>query len=142
MDSCIFCKIIKGDIPSRRLAETARAVAFLDINPLSRGHCLVVPKVHAEQVHELTDAEAQECGLLVRRVAQALHQSPILQVRAYNVLQNNGRVAHQDVPHVHFHVIPKTTDGDGLKLRWDAAAAAPDDLASVQAALREHLSQL
>lgn len=114
---CIFCKIVRGEVSSKKVYENAGALAFLDISPLSDGHMLVVPKKHFGQVHEM-DAESWKA------VADALaHVSKRLVDRLgtenYNILQNNGKLAHQAVMHVHFHVIPKTP-GAGLKLKWDS----------------------
>ena len=108
-------------------------IAFLDIGPLSRGHVLVVPKEERERLHELSEESAAALGSALRRVAAAV-------VRAtgcadYNVLQNNGALAHQAVMHVHFHIIPKHPDGSGLGIRWDAGKA-PADAAALAEAIR------
>jgi len=123
--SCIFCRIIKGEIPCMKLAETPHALAFLDISPLSKGHCLVIPKFHAEQLHQLPDDALAQTAVLLGRVARAVGG------QNYNVLQNNGALAHQAVFHVHFHIIPKTSQGDGLGIRWNCAEADKGDLASL-----------
>jgi diadenosine tetraphosphate (Ap4A) HIT family hydrolase len=110
---CAFCRIIHGDIPSYKVIETEHAWVQLDRAPLSDGHTLVVPKFHAEKLHELPERYVVEVAGLVQRVAMALSGGSGGAVD-YNVLQNNGRLAGQSVPHVHFHVIPKTNLGDGL----------------------------
>ncbi|PIA12827.1 HIT-like protein [Coemansia reversa NRRL 1564] len=114
---CIFCKIVKGDIPSVKLLETASTFAFLDIGPLSEGHALVVPKYHAEKLHQVPDSFLAEAMPVAKQVAAALN------VENYNILQNNGRLAHQEVPHVHFHVIPKPNVEEGLTIGWPAKKA-------------------
>ena len=111
--ACIFCKTVRGEMPCLKLAETATSIAFLDVNPLSRGHCLVIPKHHAAKLHELPAESVSDCALLMHRVAGALG------VENYNILQNNGKLAHQAVFHVHFHIIPKTARNDGLGIGWD-----------------------
>ena len=118
--SCIFCKIIKGEIPSFKIAETAKTFAFMDIGPLSKGHCLVIPKEHAEKTHELSEESMADVGVVLSRVSKAVG------AENYNILQNNGRLAHQEVPHVHFHVIPKTADADGLGIRWSGLEPKPE----------------
>jgi len=122
--SCIFCKIIKGEIPSFKIAETELSYSFLDIGPLSKGHSLIIPKDHAEKLHELPDAYLADALPLAKRIAKALG------VQDYNLLQNNGKVAHQIVPHVHFHIIPKPSDSDkeGLVIDWPTKDANKEEL--------------
>ena len=114
-DSCIFCKIVKGIIPCHRLLETQHALAFLDINPISRGHLVVIPKYHGTRLQEIPEEYAVGCMSALHHIARtAFNDSD------YNVLQNNGPLAHQEVPHVHFHLIPKHTESDdsGLIIGW------------------------
>mmetsp|Transcript_15449 Transcript_15449/g.24161 ORF Transcript_15449/g.24161 Transcript_15449/m.24161 type:complete len:150 (-) Transcript_15449:22-471(-) len=99
---CVFCKIIAGQIPSVKIAEDALTLAFMDINPLSKGHCLIVPKPHFEKVHELPNKLMEAVGRMIVKVSKAMN------VENYNILQNNGPEAGQVVPHVHFHIIPST----------------------------------
>ena len=93
--NCIFCKIIAGKIPSMKLGETDKSYAVLDIGPTSEGHSLVIPKYHAAQMHELPDEYLSDILPLAKKVAKATG------AEQYNVLQNNGRLAHQVVDHVH-----------------------------------------
>ncbi|KAB8293239.1 hypothetical protein EYC80_007573 [Monilinia laxa] len=110
--ACIFCKIIKGDIPSFKLYESEKILAFLDINPLSRGHALVIPKFHGEKLVDIPDDQLQEILPVVKKLVVASG------AENYNVLQNNGRIAHQEVDHVHFHMIPKPSTEEGLGIGW------------------------
>ncbi|TFY52730.1 hypothetical protein EVG20_g10425, partial [Dentipellis fragilis] len=87
--SCIFCKIIKGDIPSFKLVETDLNFSFLDVGPLSKGHALVIPKHHAAKMHELPDEYLADALPIAKKIAIALGSEN------YNILQNNGRIAHQ-----------------------------------------------
>ncbi|KAI9504676.1 Adenosine 5'-monophosphoramidase [Coemansia spiralis] len=119
---CIFCKIIKGEIPSIKIAETASNFAFFDIGPLSEGHALVIPKYHAEKMHEIPDEYLADALPLAKKIAKALN------LDNYNILQNNGKLAHQEVPHVHFHVIPKPNKEEGLVIGWLAKSANMDKL--------------
>lgn len=110
--NCIFCKIAKGDIPSEKVAENARAFAFLDIQPLVRGHVLVIPKAHAERVEDMVPEDAAAVMQLAQDVVR--RQAAGLATRGATIAANDGRVAGQEVPHVHFHVVPRTeTDGFG-----------------------------
>lgn len=108
---CIFCRVVSGEIPNDKLGENEGAIAFLDISPLSKGHSLVIPKKHYEKFHEMDDKSAKSVIILAKKVAVALN------IENYNLIQNNGKLAHQAVPHVHFHIIPRTED-HGLKIDW------------------------
>ncbi|EPQ67603.1 Bgt-3536 [Blumeria graminis f. sp. tritici] len=110
--SCIFCKIIKGDVPSFKLFESDKVLAFLDINPLSRGHALVVPKFHGEKLTDIPDDYLKEILPVVKKLVVATG------AESWNVLQNNGSIAHQEVDHVHFHMIPKPNTSEGLSIGW------------------------
>ncbi len=125
-DDCIFCKIIAGEIPSYKLYESDKILAFLDINPLSDGHLLLIPKTHAEKLHQVPDDELAE--LLICAKNLALKSG----VQNYNVLQNNGRIAHQIIMHVHFHLIPKPDRATGLVMEWDTLKRSNDQLKETQ----------
>jgi len=114
MAACIFCRIIKGEIPSFKLFENEKVLAFLDIQPLSRGHALVIPKFHGEKLHDIPDDQLSELLPVAKKVATASG------VTDYNILQNNGTIAHQVVPHVHVHMIPKPNKEEGLGIHWPA----------------------
>jgi histidine triad (HIT) family protein len=116
MADTVFGKIIRGEIPSHKVYEDAQVLAFLDINPLTRGHVLVVPKEPAETLAELSDEAAAAVGRLLPRLCRAVVAAT--GVREYNVLQNNGRGAHQAIDHVHFHIIPKPNSREGLGVGW------------------------
>jgi histidine triad (HIT) family protein len=120
MADTIFTKILRGEIPCHKVYEDDLVFAFLDINPLSRGHTLVIPKEPAVTLDELSDESAAAIGRVLPRVARAVMAAT--GASAYNVLQNNGAAAHQTVFHVHFHIIPKTADGSGLGIGWNKIA--------------------
>lgn len=129
----IFTRIIRGEIPCQRIFENEHLLAFLDIAPLAPGHTLVVPKRQVERLHELTPDEAAEIGRQLPQIARRV--IAVVGAPGYNVLQNNGSAAGQVVPHVHFHIIPRT-EGDGLGYRWNARPANPDELAALAARIR------
>jgi histidine triad (HIT) family protein len=116
MAQTIFTKILAGEIPCHKVYEDDRVLAFLDINPLSRGHLLVIPKEPAETLDQLSDESAAALGRVLPRLSRAVLAAT--GARHYNVLQNNGAPAHQAVFHVHFHIIPKYDDGTGLGIDW------------------------
>ena len=123
MADTIFKKIIDGQVPAHKIYEDDRVVAFLDIGPLSRGHTLVVPKEPAETLDQLSDESAAALGRVLPRICRAV--VAVTGVRDYNVLENNGRLAHQAVLHVHFHIIPKPDAHSGLRLSWPAHQLEP-----------------
>ena len=101
---CIFCKIAKGEIPAKILYEDEKTLAFLDISPRSKGHTLVIPKEHYETFEELPEEVAIGLINTIKRVIMKLKS---LNPDGYNILNNNRPVAGQEVPHVHFHIIPR-----------------------------------
>jgi len=125
MADTVFGKIIRGEIPCHRVYEDAHVLAFLDINPLSRGHTLVVPKEPAETLDQLSDDAAAALGRVLPRLCRAVIAAT--GTREYNVLENNGRGAHQAIDHVHFHIIPKPSAREGLGIGWPMSTldAAP-----------------
>ena len=120
MADCIFCKIIAGQIPCTKVYEDAACLVFMDINPISPGHTLVVPKKHYEAITEMPAEEAAALYKPIPALAAAVKAA--LKAEALNVLQNNGRAAGQAVDHLHVHLIPRWA-GDGLGFRWPAKQA-------------------
>ncbi|MBT4768162.1 MAG: HIT family protein [Phycisphaerae bacterium] len=114
----IFGRILDGEIPCHRVYEDEHVLAFLDAGPLSLGHVLVIPKERAAFLHELSDDAAAAIGRVLPRIARAV--VAVTGCSDYNVLQNNGAAANQAVFHVHFHIIPKHSDGSGLGIEWKA----------------------
>jgi len=112
----VFDRILDGKIPCHRVYEDDHVLAFLDIGPLSAGHTLVIPKERVAQLHELSDDAAAALGRVLPRLCRAVMH--VTGATAYNVLQNNGSAAHQEVRHVHFHIIPRFK-GSGLEIGWE-----------------------
>ena len=119
MADTIFGKIIRGEIPCHRVYEDEFVLAFLDVNPISRGHTLVIPKEPAETLDALSDDSAAAIGRVLPRLSRAVLAAT--GATAFNVLQNNKPLAHQAVFHVHFHIIPKYDDGTGLGIDWNSS---------------------
>lgn len=110
---CVFCKIRDGQIPSFKIYEDSRTLAFMDINPLNPGHCLVVTKTHAPTIFDAEVLDLQAAIATVKKVATAVRGA--VQADGINILQANGAAAFQSVPHFHFHVIPRfSNDGKGF----------------------------
>jgi histidine triad (HIT) family protein len=135
MADTIFSKIIRGEIPCHKLYEDDLVLAFLDINPLTPGHTLVIPKEPAVTLDALSDESAAALGRVLPRLSRAVLKAT--GARDYNILQNNGAGAHQAVFHVHFHIIPKLADGRGLGVGWK-----PDKLPEDARALAKAISDL
>jgi len=115
--ACVFCQIANGQIPSMKVYEDDRVLAFLDVTPLSEGHVLVIPKAHYVRLDEMPDDDVAAIARVLPRLAAAVVEAS--GAEGYNLLQNNGRCAGQAVDHVHFHIIPRV-EGDGLGYRWPA----------------------
>jgi len=112
MAETIFNKIIAGDIPCHKIYEDDLVLAFLDVGPLSNGHALVIPKESVETLDKLSEQSGAAIGKVLPRLCAAIKKAT--GIEEYNILQNNGRLAHQEVMHVHFHIIPKPNNSEGL----------------------------
>lgn len=136
MSQTVFSKILRGEIPCHKVYEDDHVLAFLDINPLSRGHTLVIPKEPAVTLDQLSDDAAAALGRALPKISRAVLAAT--GTRAFNLLQNNGSAAHQVVMHVHFHIIPKHPDGSGLGIGWEPGSLA--DGANLAAAIASKLT--
>jgi histidine triad (HIT) family protein len=130
---CIFCKIIAGELPAQIVAQDERTVAFMDINPGTRGHLLVVPREHSVDVLETAPEDLQATILTAQRMAQQV--TARLGADGVNLLNCRGSAAWQTVFHLHIHVIPRYRD-DPLKLPWVPAPGDPEEIAAVADELR------
>jgi histidine triad (HIT) family protein len=133
----IFSKILRGEIPCHKVYEDDLVLAFLDVGPLSRGHTLVIPKEPAATLDALSDESAAAIGRVLPRIARALRAAT--GVEQFNVLQNNGPLAHQAVFHVHFHIIPKPNEAEGLGVEWPARPVDHADAKSLAAEIAAKL---
>ncbi len=130
---CLFCKIIAREIPGEIIDEDERAIAFMDINPATRGHALVVPRKHARDLLEIDDDELAATLVAAKRLAARVKDR--LGADGVNLLNSCGRPAWQTVFHFHMHVIPRYQD-DPLRLPWTPAPGDPEEIAAAAAALR------
>jgi histidine triad (HIT) family protein len=135
MAETVFSKILRGEIPCHKLYEDAQVLAFLDIAPLSPGHAVVIPKEPAETLDRLSDDSAAALGRVLPRLCRALQAATGTQ--DFNVLQNNGRLAHQAVDHVHFHIIPKPSAEQGLGVKWPSGKIDDAAARTLAASVRE-----
>jgi histidine triad (HIT) family protein len=125
--NCIFCKIVAGKVPSFKLHEDDRTLAFMDINPLNPGHALVITKGHWPDLYAMPDADLAAAAKAARRVAKAVQAA--VEPDGINLLQANGPGAAQSVPHFHIHVLPRRMN-DGAKMNW---GLQPGDMKAIGA---------
>ena len=116
---CIFCKIIAGELPATKIYEDEDTLAFMDIRPVVKGHTLVIPKAHYDPITATPPEVLQKLITIVQKVAKAQYAG--LNADGVNVSQANGAVAGQEVPHIHFHVIPRFND-DNHSWNWQAGS--------------------
>lgn len=131
--SCIFCRIVAGELPSQKIYEDETTFAFMDINPGTRGHALVIPKAHAQDVHDVAPDALADVIRTVKKVADAAKKG--LGCAGVNVVQSSGAAAFQSVFHIHFHVIPRY-EGDGVRLPWTPKPGDKDEIANALAAVK------
>ena len=132
-EDCIFCKIVAGELPATIVDSDERTISFMDIQPASRGHALVIPRAHATDVHTIDPEDLRAVAVAAKRLAAKARDN--LGAEGVNLLNSSGAVAWQSVFHFHMHVIPRYS-GDPLRLPWvpadgdmDAIAAAGAELA-------------
>lgn len=129
MQDCLFCKIVAGAVPSRKVYDDDASLAFLDINPANPGHALVVSKKHYATIHDAGAAELGRMMVAVKAVADAVKNR--LAADGVNVVQNNGRAAGQIVNHLHFHVIPRHQN-DNVVITYQKVAIPDKEMEEIQ----------
>ncbi len=132
MEDCIFCKIVSGEVPSARVYEDEHCVAFLDINPVSRGHTLVIPREHYRDFLEAPAEQVKVLAEACSRVSPAVVKA--MSAEGFNLFVANGRCAGQEIDHLHVHIIPRRA-GDGLGLGWKAGRYVEGEIEEVRAAI-------
>jgi len=132
-DDCIFCKIVAGELPAQRVDEDEHTIAFLDLNPWTRGHALVIPREHSPNLYEIPDDDLARTGAAAKRLARRIKER--LGCDGINLINSSGPAAWQTVFHFHIHVIPRYDD-DPLQLPTRPKEASPDELAEVGGELR------
>ena len=139
-ENCIFCKIIKGDIPSSKVYEDEKVLAFLDLSQVTKGHTLVIPKSHEENIYELSEESAAAVFTAVPKIANAIKAAydPI----GMNMLNNNGAEAGQSVFHFHVHLLPRYGQGDGFGAVWkdNSSQYSSEDFMMIAQDIKEKLS--
>ena len=136
MNDCIFCKIAKVEIPSATVYEDDDFRVIMDISPASEGHMIILPKEHAANVYDLSDATASKIYVLAKKLATALKDE--LDCDGINILQNNGEAAGQSVFHLHMHIIPRYYSDD-ISIRWNQGKSDTDSLAELAKSIGQRL---
>ncbi|MDE5414978.1 HIT family protein [Alkalihalobacterium chitinilyticum] len=114
--NCIFCKIVQGEIPAAKVYEDEHVLAFMDISQVTKGHTLVIPKVHQEDIFELDEEVASHLFSVVPKIANSIKKQ--FKPLGLNIVNNNGEAAGQTVFHYHIHLIPRYGEGDGFGAVW------------------------
>ena len=135
--NCLFCKIVRGEIPSAIVLETDVAVAFLDIHPVNKGHVLLVPRAHHENLMDLDDSIAAATARLLPRLCRAVKL--FAGADGFNVIINNGEVAGQTINHGHWHVIPRRKD-DAVRWPWPHQSYLGEELVQTRDAIIRELN--
>ena len=135
-EDCIFCKIAGGEIPSKTLYEDDRFRVILDLGPAARGHALILPKEHAENLYELPEETAAAVMVLAKRMAAVMRDR--LNCDGLNLIQNNGEAAGQTVAHFHMHVIPRYEGGPDM-VSWEPGTSSGEELAKLAECIKKGL---
>lgn len=133
-DNCIFCKLANGVFPTNSIYEDEDFNVILDLAPATKGHALILPKQHADNLYELPDETAAKALVLAKKLAK--HMKDKLGCDGLNVVQNNGEVAGQTVLHFHLHLIPRYTS-DAQKIAWKPLEVPAEELVAVKELLAE-----
>jgi histidine triad (HIT) family protein len=133
-DDCLFCGIVAGDVPGQVVDSDEHTVAFMDISPATRGHSLVVPRVHAADLMDVSDEDLGHTVLAARRLARRIKE--VLEPDGFNILNSCGAAAWQTIFHFHIHVIPRYED-DPLRLPWIPEGGDEDEIAAIAERLRD-----
>lgn len=139
--TCIFCKIIKGDLPASIVFENDEIIAIMDIQPINIGHVLVMPKQCYTTLREVPTALAQKIFGVVSKIEKAIWNIEGVQCEGTNILQNNGRSAWQEVYHVHFHIIPRFA-GDNFRIKYKPKHPKRTELDNLSKIIQLALSNL
>ncbi|UCH58086.1 MAG: HIT family protein [Candidatus Bathyarchaeota archaeon] len=140
---CVFCRIIRGEIPSEKVYEDERALAFLDIHPSTPGHTLVIPKTHVSRIEDLSEEDASALFRVLHRLVGRIQSA--VGAPASTIGINNGQESGQEVPHIHIHVIPRSRSDRGGIIQGIARPQrhiGREELSQIAERIREHTADL
>ncbi|MBI1969653.1 HIT family protein [Candidatus Woesearchaeota archaeon] len=136
MESCIFCKIIKGEIPAAKVYDGSKFIAFLDISPANKGHTLIIPKRHYVSLEEMPDGDGKEFGELQVKLGKAVMKAT--NAEGFNLLLNNGKAAGQEVMHAHIHIQPRFSSDD-FHYKWTHKKYDDGEMQRMQEKIKQFL---
>jgi len=128
-EDCIFCKIVKKEIPAKVFLENKENLAFLDIFPINKGHTVVITKRHYNNIEDIPEEQLSSLFKTVKEAAALIHNK--LEIEGYNILQNNFKAAGQEINHIHVHIIPRNTEDDKFKMKIPRNQAAEEELSDI-----------
>ncbi|MCR5545940.1 MAG: HIT family protein [Lachnospiraceae bacterium] len=132
-DDCIFCKLANGEIPTNSIYEDDDFKVILDASPATKGHALILPKEHYDNIYEVDDSVAAKIMPLAKKLAT--HMTKKLGCGGFNILQNNGEAAGQTVFHLHVHLLPRYKDEKAI-LEWDHLEFSDEEMAEIRDSLK------
>ena len=135
-EDCLFCKIAKGEIHSATVYEDSHFTVILDVNPATKGHCLIIPKEHFDNIYDLDGETAGKLFALATCIARAMRDA--LKCDGLNLVQNNGEIAGQTVNHFHLHLIPRY-EGAGLNLNWPRQEISAEQLEEIRQSIKKSI---
>ncbi len=139
-EPCVFCRIVKGEIPSMKVYEDEYAIAFLDINPVNPGHTLIVPKNHYEQLNDMPIEMAEHMMKVAWKIVLAIKKE--IDPLGFNIISNNGKEAGQLIPHFHMHVIPRFhEDKTRFAFIWGTKKIEEEQMKKIQEGIKEKLKE-
>lgn len=133
-EDCIFCKLANGEIPTNTLYEDEFFRVILDQAPATRGHALLIPKQHSDNIYDIDDETAGKALVLAKKMAARMTEK--LHCEGFNIVQNNGSLAGQTVFHFHMHLIPRYS-GDGQEINWNPGSQEPEEMAEIVQHMKE-----
>ena len=137
MSDCLFCKIVNGEIPSTKVYEDDYTYAFMDIMPLTKGHTLLIPKQHCQDLFAMPEEVAANLYKAAPKVANAIKAA--FNPKGMNTINNNGEFAGQTVFHYHLHFIPRYDETDGLDVAWNSKTVEMSDIAAYGEEIKKHI---
>ncbi len=136
-DDCVFCKIVSGEIPSRKIYEDEDVIVIMDLAPTSKGHSLIIPKEHCTNIYDIKEETAAKVIKVAKKLATKMTE--VLGCDGFNLLQNNGETAGQTMFHFHMHLIPRYKDADNDMLKFTSVKLTDEEMDAIRDQIAESL---